>query len=73
MRARGFHRVTVPVHRENEHAARAVLARHDAVVAPGTASFSGQHFSLSLDLSCVPDGEMGLIELVIRREIEAAR
>lgn len=73
MGGRGFRRVTIPLHRELEAAARAILAKHEAVVAPGTAAYSGQHFSFSLDLSRIPDGEAGLVEAVIRRDIEGAR
>lgn len=69
MTARGFRRVTIPIHREREQAARAVLARHAAVIAPDTIAYSGQHLSFSIDLARVPEGEGGLVEAVIERDV----
>lgn len=72
MRARGFKRCTVTIHRECEAAARAVLARHEVVV-PNTIEFSGQHISFSIDLARIPEGEGGLVAAVIERDVQGAR
>lgn len=70
MGARGFRRCTMPLHREHEAAARVILARHNGVVAVETIAYSGQHLSFSIDLARVPEGEAGLVEAVIVRDIE---
>lgn len=72
MSAQGYKRVTVAIHREREHAARAVLARHAAVV-PETIEYSGQHLSFSIDLARCPPDEGGLVAAVIERDVMEAR
>lgn len=69
---RGFRFCPVPIHREQEAAARAVLSRHAAVV-PESVRFDGWRINYQLDLAALPDGDGPAVEEVIRREIAGVR
>jgi hypothetical protein len=70
--SRGFRRCTIQIYQEHEAKARAELAKHEAVIAPETIDYSGQHLSFSIDLATIPNGHGALVEAVIVMAIEKA-